>query len=196
MESAAARVCREAGARVATNLFLKDMELRVPNGEENRRFEVVADGLPLFGGVQLAIDTTLVFAVQSDGEPTRGVADKDGVALMRARRHKEQTYPELVQPGARGRLVALGLEVGGRWSKEARVFVQLLARARARSEPPVIQRRVEQAWRLRWLSIISCAAARAFASSLLELRGCQGADGQVPPSNEVERDHHHAGLCG
>ena len=34
------------------------------------------------------------------------------------------------------------------------MFVQLLARARARSEPSVIQRRMEQAWRLRWLSII------------------------------------------
>ena len=53
-------------------------------------------------------------------------ADRDGVALRRARRRKEQTFP-----------VVLGLEVGGRWSKEARVFVQLLARARARSEPPV-----------------------------------------------------------
>ena len=116
------------------------------------------------------------------------MADKDGVALMRARRHKEQTYPELVQPGERARLVVLGLEVGGRWSKEARVFVQLLARARVRSELPVIQRRVEQAWRLRWLSNISCAAARAFAASVLELRGGQGADGQVPPSHQVESD--------
>ena len=66
MESAAGRVCREAGARVATNLFVKDMDLGVLNGGDNRRFEVVADGLPLYGGVQLAIDTTLVFAVQGD----------------------------------------------------------------------------------------------------------------------------------
>ena len=101
---------------------------------------MVADGLPLFDGVQLAIDTTFMFAVQGDGEPSRGAADKDGV---RARRRKEQTYPELVQPGVRARFVVLGLEVGGRW-----------------------------------LSIISCAAARAFAASLLELRGGQGADGQ------------------
>ena len=49
LESAAAPVCRETGARVATNLFVRDM----------RRPEVVADGLPLFGGVQLAIDTSV-----------------------------------------------------------------------------------------------------------------------------------------
>ena len=37
------------------------------HGGDNRRLEVVADGLPLFGGVQLAIDTTLVSALQGDG---------------------------------------------------------------------------------------------------------------------------------
>ena len=71
VESAASRVCREAGARVATNLFVRDIDLGVPNEGDNRRLEVVADGLPLFGGVQLAIDATLVSAVQGDGEPTR-----------------------------------------------------------------------------------------------------------------------------
>ena len=72
--------------------------------------------------------------------------------------------------------------------------MQLLAEARTRSEPLLMRRRKEQAWRLRWFSILSCAAARAFAASLLELRG--GVDGHTPPDQEVERDHHHAGLCG
>ena len=58
--NAAARVCREAGARVRTNVMVRDMDL-VPNDRiDNRRLEVAADGLPLFGGAQLAIDTTLV----------------------------------------------------------------------------------------------------------------------------------------
>ena len=35
-------------------------------------------------------------------------------------------------------------------------------------------------WKLRWLAIMSCAGARAVASSLLELRGHGGADGVVP----------------
>ena len=118
-------------------------------------------------------DTTLVSAVQGDGEPTRGAADRDGVALGRV----ADARSKRVQPGARARSVVIGFEVGGRWSKEAMVFVQLLARARARSEPPVIQRRMEQAWRLRWLSIISCAAARAFEASCWS---CEvGADGQA-----------------
>ena len=65
LESAAGRVCREAGARVATNQFVRDLDLGVPDANDNRRLEVVADGLPLFGGVQLAADTTLVSAVRS-----------------------------------------------------------------------------------------------------------------------------------
>ena len=60
-----------------------------------------------------------------------------------------------------------------------------LARARARSEPRLMRRRVEQAWRLRWCGIISCGAARSFAASLLGLRGGHGSDGQAPPSHKV-----------
>ena len=42
-------------------MFVRDLDLDVPNAaRDGRRLEVVADGLPLFGGVQLAIDTTLV----------------------------------------------------------------------------------------------------------------------------------------
>ena len=90
--------------------------------------------------VQLAADTTLVFAIRGDGEPVPGAADRDGVALRRARLRKEATYPELTHAGARARLVVVGMEVGGRWSKEARTFVQVLAKARVRSDPPVLQR--------------------------------------------------------
>ena len=113
------------------------------------------------------------------------------MALKRARRRKETTHPELVQPRRRARLVVLGL--GGRWSQEARTFMQLLAETRTRSEPLLMRRRMEQAWRLRWFSILSCAAARAVAASLLEFRGGHGV---VTPDHEVERDQHHAGLCG
>ena len=59
--------------------------------------------------------------------------------------------------------------------------------------PNVLRKRTEQAWRLRWVSLLGCAAARAFAASLLELRA-SGADGRVPPSHEVDGDHRSAGL--
>ena len=122
-------MCREAGG----NLLVRDMDC-VPNAGDNRRLEVVVDGLPLFRGMQLAVDTTLVSALKGDGEPRRGAAERDGVPLRDARRNRERTYPELVGPGAWPRLVVLALEVGGKWS-EAKTFIQLLAKARARSEP-------------------------------------------------------------
>ena len=151
---------------------------------------MVVDGLPLHGGVQLAVDTVLC----SWQWRTKTRSSNDGVALTQARRRKEKTYRELTGPGARARLVVLAVEVGGRWSAEAKSFVGQLAKARARSEPRVLQRRMEQAWRLRWCSILSCAAARSFAMSLLGLKGTIGADGHAPMPHEVECDHRFAGL--
>ena len=162
LESAVARVCREAGSRVATNMFARNMDLGVPRAADSRRLEVVVDRLPLLD-VQLAVDTTLVSALKSDGAPRRGTADHDGVPIAEARRTRERTL-----------------------SEEAKILVRLLARARARSR--LMQRRVEQAWRLRWYAIISCAAAKSLAASLLGWRGEHGSDGFPLPSHEVERD--------
>ena len=58
-----------------------------------------------------------------------------------------------------------------------------------------MQRRVEQAWRLRWGSMLACASARAVASSLLELRRPHGADGEGPPAHEVDAEFRYAGLA-
>ena len=58
LEHAAARICREAGARVARNVFLANMNIDVPI-EDARQIEVVANGLPFWHGAQLAVDTTL-----------------------------------------------------------------------------------------------------------------------------------------
>ena len=192
VESAAARICREAGGRVRVNVFVRDMDLIMPNANDGRRLEVVVDGLPLFGGRQLAIDTTLVGALHADGTARVGAANRDGVALLAARRRKEATYPELVGSRSRCRLVVLGGEVGGRWSAETRSFLSQLAAAKAREEVPLLQKRAEQAWRWRWASILSCAAARAVAESLLGLKGGPGADGLVPAIDDVIADCRYA----
>ena len=124
-------MCREAGGRVATNTFMRDMGLAVP-ATDNRRLEVVVDGRPLFGGSQ--IDTTLVCAMHCDGSPHLGAAERDGVVLETARRRKERRYPELVGPRSRARLVVLTVEVGGRWSAETRSCLAHLAKAQSRQE--------------------------------------------------------------
>ena len=47
LEQAAAQVCREAGAGVRTNTFVRDMDLEGVNVFDGRRLEVVADDLTL-----------------------------------------------------------------------------------------------------------------------------------------------------
>ena len=53
---------------------------------DGRRLEVVADGLPLFGGVQLAVDTTLVSPLHCDGTARRHTAT---VTELHSGRHEE-----------------------------------------------------------------------------------------------------------
>ena len=142
LESMGARICKEAGARVVPNMLVRNMDLAVPQAGDARRLKVVADGLPLWGGVQLAVDTTLVSALRGDGNPRRGAATRDGAALSEARRDKERTYPEL--GAAFG-----GSGTGGWWS--------------------MVRRRMEQAWRLRWTGLLACAAPRCFAQGDMRL---------------------------
>ena len=61
-ESAGARICREAGARVSTNVFVRDLDLPATNVHDARRLEIVAEGLPLFGRAQFSIDNSGVSA--------------------------------------------------------------------------------------------------------------------------------------
>ena len=61
------------------------------------------------------IDTTIVSPLTRQAAPRQHGGQYAGTALRDARRSKERTYPELVQPG-RCRLVVFGVETGGRWS--------------------------------------------------------------------------------
>ena len=88
-----------------TNVLVRDLDLNLHDHVDARRLDIVADGLPLFGGVQLAIDTTLVSAVRQDGTPRPGATVRDGVTLREARRSKERVYPGLTGVGGRARLV-------------------------------------------------------------------------------------------
>ena len=82
-----------------------------PSTQLRRRLEVVAEGLCLFGGCQLASDATVVSTL----------------ALKEAKRSKEATHPELCRGDGRARLVFIAGEVGGRWSQETKDFLWWLA---------------------------------------------------------------------
>ena len=75
------------------------MDLNIDNiqRQDDRRIEVIANGLPLWGGVQLAIDTTLVSPLTRASEPRSRAGRYAGTAVQDARRVKERTYPELLQ---------------------------------------------------------------------------------------------------
>ena len=108
-------------------------------------------------------------------------ADVDGGVFAAGRRLKERTHPELSGPRSQPVWWFLPerLEDGGL----------------RRSEPPILKKRAEQAWRLIWGAILACAAARAVAASLLQLRYGSGTDGDVPSTHEVVNDLRHAGLA-
>ena len=128
---------------------------------DDRRIQVIANGLALWGGAH----TTLVSPLTRAGEPRRQAGRFAGAALTDARKAKERAYPELLH-NSRCRLVVLGIEVGGRWSEEAASFITSLARTKTRDTPAPL-RHAAASLISRWTAFLTHAAMTAFAASLL-----------------------------
>ena len=92
----------------------------------------MADGLTLWRGAHLAVDTTLVTPLSRNGAARRRAANHDGAALDAARKRKEDTHPEFTGENGRTRLVVLAAEVGG-VGVEITQFLCVLAKVRAMS---------------------------------------------------------------
>ena len=186
-EKTLARVCREAGATVRCNCKLRDMDIAVPANDE-RAVEVLAAGLPLHHGAQLAVDITLRSVLTASGTARPNAAVEDGAICRRARQDKERKYFELLA-GDRCRLVVVALETGGRWSEEAMQFVDDLAAARDRDAPLLLRRSAFLAWRKRWSRMIAISCARAFANSLVAVstspHALAGVDGRMPDLEDL-----------
>ena len=100
---------------------------------------VIANGLPFWGGKQIADDTTVVSALTGCGAARSTQA---GAALRSAQKRKEDKYSELLKSG-RCHLLVMGLEVAGRWSEDAVNFLHVLARYEAESSPKLLRRSAE-----------------------------------------------------
>ena len=100
VESAGARMCREAGGRVVFNAMQRDFDLGAPNRLDSRRVEILADGLLLFGGAQLAVDATVVSALHCDGSAHSHAANVEGAVLLAV--GKARTCHEPVTGQVRG----------------------------------------------------------------------------------------------
>ena len=174
------QVLREAGARTAPQQFMRDMDLAV-TATDGRQLDVVAYGLPLFGGMPICGDATLVSPLDAAGQPKYSADQNDGACLAAARRRKARRYPELVA-GDRGRLVVLGCEVGGRWAAEAWGLLLGLAKSKSRSAPLLLQRSAQLAWCRRWANMVATSAQTALAASLAEPSALQAACPDTEPA--------------
>ena len=134
--------------------------------EDDRRVDLLARGLPLFSGIPICGDASLVSPVHADGTAWSGADAIDGVALERTIRRHEDRYPELLD-GHRARLVVLACEVGGRWSQTALDTLRQLSWCKSREASRLLQRSVALAWHQRWLSFLSVATQTALAETLI-----------------------------
>ena len=87
-ERAIARVCREAGGRVAMHVRVAEMNVDVPVSDA-RRIEILASALPVWHGAQVAIDATMV-------SPEAAVPDKLGLCLSKRRAKTGDDLPGAV----------------------------------------------------------------------------------------------------
>ena len=71
-------------------MALRDLNLDAP-GTDGRRIEVVANGLPLWQGAQVAVDATIVSPVRRDGSARPGADSVPAIALDQA---LDRTYTQ------------------------------------------------------------------------------------------------------
>ena len=169
------RVLREAGARVVERFGLRDTRVLAPP-HDSRCIEILAMGLPLFGGIPLAVDATMASALHVEGTPWAGTADTDGVALERA--EQAGGYPELVHSSV-VRLVIVATDTEGRWSPAS---LKLSRGLTAYSTLEVLRGVASGAWWRLWVALLSVAQQRALADTLVDTAQVEldGFDGDEP----------------
>ena len=151
-----------------SNVMVRDLNTSIPTSDE-RQIEVVASGLPVFGGQQLAIDITVRSVVKRDGAARASTDRRDGVTADRARDDKEPKYPELL--GSRCKLVVLAIELGGRFSTETGEFLRQLAAAKALTVPSYLRGSAAVAFERRWSRMLAMSVASSHAASILMDKG-------------------------
>ena len=167
---AAARICREAGGRVRTNVFRRELELGVGGMFDNRRG---TDSFPLFNGAQLAVDTTLVSVCHPPWrlfptQGTRGERDRFEARPTSQEHHVPRIRRQRWGGGGGGGQVCRVRRRGWRpflhWTSTVlqrfgvgQGVISDFLRGRARS-----------AWTCKWNAMLGCAVVCAYAISWLD----------------------------
>ena len=166
LEKAWMQVFQEAGGMLVPNEKLRNMRIGIDQ-EDKRRVEFAVYNLKF--GPPLLCDVTQVSPLDQNGIPHPKCAVNAGAAFEVAEKRKNNTYREAAQAEGKVQLETLACEIGGRWSTNCIKWVGSLAKYKASSELPHLQRASEFAWHSRWWSILSIAAQRALALSLTEV---------------------------
>ena len=153
-----------------------DYERPSPAGGDNRRLEVVADGLPLFRTQRWCPQCAWIVLRAGNAQPQMGLP------WPKPPFGKSAPSPNL--------LMVVVCAVGGRWSDEALSFLNSLANANVRDEPENFKKVVKAAWLRKWKALLACTGARALALALLERRCTPWCDGATS-SAEVVRAHRY-----
>ena len=162
------QVCREAGGRVSRpqplvrRLGLTDRPCR---NDDRRRLDFAVYGLPLYGGLPICADATIVSPLTVEGVPHAGCTVDPDAVFDRAISAKHAKYHDLVA-SRRCALVVLAAGTGGRWHDDCIRFVRDFARYRAHSEPLVLRRSLQLAYQRRWWSLLSSALHKSIAAAL------------------------------
>ena len=162
------QVFQEAGGTLVPNEKLRNMRIGVDQ-EDKRRVEFAVYNLKF--GPPLLCDVTQVSPLDQNGIPHPKCAVEAGAAFVVAEKRKTNAYREAAQAAGKVMLETFACEIGGRWSENCIKWVAHLAKYKASSELPHLQRASEFAWHSRWWSILSVAAQRALALSLIEVDG-------------------------
>ena len=106
--------------------LLRDLAVPGVLDTDSRQLDIVAGGLPLYGGRTIIGDATLRSPLSGPGRAHPGAASIDGSTFSGARRDKALAYPELAQEGARHKFLVLASETGGRFSEECTELMRKL----------------------------------------------------------------------
>ena len=168
LERAWMQVCREAGGRVSRPQPLVrrlGLTARRCPATDARRLDFAVFGLPIFGGLPLCADATIVSPLSVEGVPHPGCAEDADAVFAAAIREKRNTYSDLVDSN-RCAFLVLAAGTGGRWHEDCIHLVTALARYRAASEPAVLRRSMQLAFQRRWWSLLSVALHNSIATAL------------------------------
>ena len=158
---------REAGATVGRNQKLADMRLPGVHASDKRKIEIVAKHLPLYRGLPLVLDATIVSPLRANGQPRPRAAVIDGVAITAIENDKHTKYPELTH-SSECKFLVLADEIGGRWSETSNKLIRDLARVKSRSAAPRLRRSMAFAWENRWWGMLSIALQDILAATLVD----------------------------